>query len=364
MKNGNMKRTGRIAGSLCWLLLTGCAVAAGPKNVFNNNWAPSPMKPALSLKDYIVWGGSVIKAEDGLYYMFASRWPKKTAMASWVTNADVVLAVCDKPEGPYKMLKVLLPPRGKAHWDGMATFNPTIRRHKGKYVLFYTGTTYTAAPPKTKRPSRELWNTAWNNKRIGVAVSDSVKGPWKRMDKPILEPRPGKWDASITSNPAPVIHKDGSVLLIYKSSPLKFPEQKIKNELILGVAKARHYLGPYKRLNAESQIMIQGNRAHIEDPYVWFNGNQYVMMVKSMDRSIPVGWGSGFLAYSADGLNWKLTDPPLAYTGKVERQDGSILKAGRFERPQILFQKGRPTHAFFACMARDSIYNVVRPLKK
>jgi len=118
------------------LLLTACASAA-PANPFNGNWAPSPMEPAFRLDDYIVWGGSVMKAEDGRYYMFAARWPKGTAMASWVTNGDVVLAVSDKAAGPYEFVKVVLPLRGKRFWDGMATFNPTIRRHGGKYVLFY-----------------------------------------------------------------------------------------------------------------------------------------------------------------------------------------------------------------------------------
>jgi hypothetical protein len=358
-----MKTHSRVAASL-WTILLIAYASTAPANPFGDNWAPSPMEPAFRLEDYIVWGGSVTKAEDGRYYMFAARWPKKTAMPSWVTNGDLVLAVSDKPTGPYRFVQVVLPRRGSEHWDGMATFNPTIRRHKGKYVLFYTGTTYDFEQPKTKRPSQEEWEQAWNNKRIGVAVSDSVLGPWKRSDSPVLEPRKGKWDTSITSNPAPVLHDDGSALLVYKSSPLRFPEQKKKNELILGAAEAKHYLGPYERLNDESQIMFQGKRAHVEDPYVWFDGENYHMLVKSMDGKIPVGWGSGFVASSPDGLNWKLADPPLAYTGKVEREDGSILRAGRFERPQILFENGIPTHVFFACMARDGIYNVVRPLKK
>jgi len=357
-------KTSSYTITLQWIFLLTTFASAAPANPFNGNWAPSPMEPAFRLDDYIVWGGSVAKAEDGRYYMFAARWPKKTAMPSWVTNGDVVLAVSDKPTGPYRLVKVVLPRRGSKFWDGMATFNPTIRRHDGKYVLFYTGTTYDFQQPKAKRPSQDHWEKAWNNKRIGVAVSDSVLGPWKRLDAPILEPREGKWDTSITSNPAPILHDDGSVLLVYKSSPLKFPEQKIKNELILGVASAKHYLGPYERLNEESQVRFHGNRAHVEDAYVWFDGENYNMLAKSMDGKIPVGWGSGFVAHSSDGLNWELADPPLAYTGKVEREDGSILKAGRFERPQILFENRVATHVFFACMARDGIYNVVRPLKK
>ena len=126
---------------LCILLLAYNRTTE-PINIFYNNWAPSPMEPAFSMEGYIVWGGSVVKAEDDRYYMFASRWPEVTSMASWVTASEVVLAVADTPEGPYEFSKVVLLPRGKEYWDGMSTHNPTIRYHDREYVLFYTGVNY------------------------------------------------------------------------------------------------------------------------------------------------------------------------------------------------------------------------------
>jgi hypothetical protein len=96
---------------------------------------------------------------------------------------------------------------------------------------------------------KEVYGQVWNGKRVGVAVADSPQGPWKRLDEPIMQPRPGQWDGAIISNPAPVIHDDGSVLLIYKSAPVTYPARNKNRALHFGVATAPHYLGPYKRMN-------------------------------------------------------------------------------------------------------------------
>ena len=128
-------------------------------------------------------------------------------MRNWVSNSEVVLASADTPEGPYQFEKVVLPQRGPDFWDGMMTHNPTIHKHNGKYVLFYIGSTYDFERP-TERISQEVYGQIWNRKRIGVAVADSPFGPWRRPDAPILQPRPGKWDGAIISNPAAVIHED------------------------------------------------------------------------------------------------------------------------------------------------------------
>ena len=95
------------------LLLAGCKTETEVENIFHNNWDVSPKEGAFRMDDWIVWGGSVIKADDGKYYMFASRWPKNLSMSAWVTNSEIVLAVSDEPLGPYTFEKVILPARGK-----------------------------------------------------------------------------------------------------------------------------------------------------------------------------------------------------------------------------------------------------------
>ena len=339
-----------------------------PQNVFHDNWGEAPLAGSFRMKDYIVWGGSVIKGKkDGRYYMFAARWPKlkgksnQMSMGNWVTHSEIVLASSDKAMGPYKFEKVVLPSRGAEFWDGQVTHNPNIHYHQGKYILFYTGTTYDFEKPKGYRDRKKEYEPAWNHKRIGVAVADSPQGPWKRLDHPILTPRPGKWDAAITSNAAAVIHEDGSVVLIYKSAPVTYPGRHKNKALSFGLATAKNCLGPYTRANnGDNEVEIKGLTTHVEDPYIWFADGYYKMLAKSMDTR------GGFFAYSKDAFHWNLAKEHNAYGKKVMFEG---LKKPRhqikLERPQVLIQDGKPTHVFFATADKDwaDVYNLVMPLK-
>ncbi|MBD3375954.1 hypothetical protein GF406_13040 [candidate division KSB1 bacterium] len=338
---------------------------SSPVNMFEGNLGPAPVGGSFRMKEYIIWGGSVTKGDDNRYYMFASRWPKAVGMGNWVVNSEIVLATSDKAEGPYRFEKVILPSRGSQFWDGMVTHNPSIHRYNGKYVLFYVGSTYDFKKPASP-VSREIYEQVWNTKRIGIAVSDSPFGPWKRFEKPILEPRPGEWDAAITSNPAAVIHEDGSVLLIYKSAPVPYPARNKNKALHFGVATAPHYLGPYKRMNAGQKINIKGTKdAHVEDPCIWQANGYYHMVAKIFSKSLTGESGAGFYAYSVNGIDWSLPENPKAYSRMVSFSDGTKRQQTKLERPQVLVQDGHPTHIFFATADPEwtDIYNLVIPLK-
>ncbi len=347
------------------LLQSSLPISAQQTNPFTDNLAPAPVDGSFKMADYIVWGGSVTQGDDGRYYMFASRWPKKVGMKNWVTNSEVVLASSDKPAGPYAFEKVVLPPRGPAYWDGMVTHNPTIHRHQGKYVLFYVGSTYDFPQPEAT-VDQATYGKVWNGKRVGVAVADAPFGPWKRMDEPIMQPRPGKWDGAIISNPAPVIHEDGSVLLIYKSAPVPYPERNNNRALHFGVAKAPHYLGPYKRVRDGKRLKIAGAKGvHVEDPYVWHADGIYHMVAKIFSKELTGEKGAGFYAWSKNGTEWALPENPKAYSREVLFSDGTQRNQAKLERPQVLVEDGTPTHIFFATADPEwaDIYNLVIPLK-
>ena len=55
-----------------------------------------------------------------------------------------------------------------------------------------------------------------NNQRIGVAVADSPRGPWKRMDKPLIDVGPA-FGQTIINVPNLVIKPDGGFRLYYKT---------------------------------------------------------------------------------------------------------------------------------------------------
>lgn len=61
--------------------------------------------------------------------------------------SEIVHAVSEIPQGPYRFSEVALPARGAQYWDGRSTHNPRILRQNGKYYLIYMGSTHPFADP-------------------------------------------------------------------------------------------------------------------------------------------------------------------------------------------------------------------------
>ncbi|MCI9143382.1 MAG: glycosyl hydrolase family 43, partial [Lachnospiraceae bacterium] len=166
---------------------------------------PVPLQGGFRMEGFWVWCGSVAKGEDGRYHMFASRWPKAFPMhPGWLLVSEVVRAVSDTPQGPYRWAETVLPARGPQYWDGRMTHNPHITRQGDKWVLYYTGSTHPfadLAPGEELRPEDPRVIVARANKRVGIAVADHITGPWKRFPEPVLPVRPCHGDNMLTSNP-------------------------------------------------------------------------------------------------------------------------------------------------------------------
>jgi hypothetical protein len=328
-----------------------------PRNPFAGKLGPAGV--SLQLPDKVVWGASVTKGDDDRYYMFASVWP--IDRGAWVTDSVVVLASADRPEGPYRYEMDVLPPRGSQYWDGMMSHNPSIHRHNGTFYLFYTGTTYGRPRPTTPvSPAADpVYKEAWDNKRIGVATASDPRGPWRRLDGPIIAPRPGHWDAIITSNAAPIIHTDGSVTLIYKSTDTAHPgpdgparERPFWETLTIGAAKADSPEGPYHRIgDHDGLIFIEGAPRVTEDPYAWFDDGWYHMLVKTFDNSMIDEPNAGVYVVSKNGADWSYpSGGPKAYSLNLAWADGTTTLLERLERPQVLLQDGKPAYLFLGAL--------------
>lgn len=315
-------------------------------NPFFRRLHPAPVGGGFSLPGYWIWCGSVIRGEDNRFHMFASRWPGSLSFfGHWLLNSEVVRASAARPEGPYQFEEVVLPARDGGFWDGRMTHNPTIHKHKDTYLLFYTGTTYDGPMPTPENP--EVWGSPKNrqarqNQRIGLATARSVRGPWIRSDKPVLEPRPGKWDGLMTTNAAPCVRAGGRILLGYKSSANQ------KDLLRMGVATAPHFSQPFRRLSEEPIFNFDQTGDHVEDGYIWWENNRYNMVMKDMRGGISGEKGGGILASSRDGVRWETARPAKAYSRTIRWDNGETTVQGQLERPQLLIQDGRPTHIFFA----------------
>jgi predicted GH43/DUF377 family glycosyl hydrolase len=325
---------------------------------FQRRLLPAPIDGGFKMEGYWIWGASVIKGDDGRYYMFASRWPHKLKFGPhWLTNSEIVLAVSDKPEGPYKFQKVILPPRREKYWDGKMTHNPDIKKYGDTYLLYYTGTTYTGKMPDPDHQALDtsaLVTYAHYHERIGLATSKSIFGPWKRFDKPILDVRKGKWDSLIVSNASPVILPDGKIMLFYKGV------SKLRHHAI-SAAIADNYMGPYKRISDEPFDM----GVDAEDPTIWYENGKYHALM--LDTGKKYSNKEIYYCTSDNLLKWKVDSNPIVIKKNILWDDGKYRKMNSTERPKIFLENDKATNVFIATGSTINgvryTWNMVIPLR-
>jgi hypothetical protein len=222
--------------------------------------------------------------------------------------------------------------------------------------------------PDTLTLTSPYCTVARANKRIGVAWSKDLNGPWERMEQPVLQTRPESFYSFLTSNPSPWINEDGSVVLMFKSRRYKdkFPYQ---SSMMIGIATAPKVEGPYT-VTGNEPIFGEDKIGEIEDPFFWRDESGYHMIAKDQRGKITGEFHSGILAHSHDAVHWMVDKSPLSYSRTLKWNDGTTQTMGQLERPFILIQEGKPTHLFFATMDgpggfnnSTKSWNMVIPLK-
>ena len=341
------------------------------ENELFHHLGQAPRTPAFESEGYWVWGSSVIKGNDGKYHMFVSRFPKSLPFhPGWMVAAEIVHAISDTPEGPYKFSDIALPARGAQYWDGRSTHNPRILEYQNKYYLIYMGSTHPFANPTYDQLTLDSpWCTVGrSNKRIGLAIADSPYGPWKRFDEPILKTKPNTFYSFLVSNPSPIIQEDGSVMMIFKGRTYVGDDKF--SDMALGMAYAPSIEGPYTVLNNGQPIFQVDGQGEAEDPFLWKDSRGYHAIFKDHVAKFTGEKGGGVMAHSPNGIQWTIDKDPKAYSRTVEWEDGKVEMQGQLERPFLLFENGKATHAFFATMngaggfdnATQS-WNMVIPIK-
>ncbi|MCH4551722.1 glycoside hydrolase family protein [Aestuariibaculum lutulentum] len=298
----------------------------------------SPVGRALEFEDYYVWCNSPIEAPDGKIHVFFSRWPKAKSMSGWTHASEIAHAVADKPEGPYTYVSTVLAPRGEGFWDATTCHNPSVHFVDGKYALFFMGNS----------------NGKLDTQRIGLATADSLYGPWKRPDEPLLLPgKEGEWDDHCTTNPSFFKHPNGEYWLYYKSFDTEgyiHPKFKIRGNRKYGLAISKSLEGPYEKYEGNPVIDFHtmGNNEQCEDAFTWYDGNMFHMLARDLG---VYGIDKGLYMSSRDGKVW--SEPEIGYQelSKYIQQPPApkhLNRYGRAERPQVLFQNGKPTYLFTA----------------
>lgn len=298
---------------------------------------------------YYNWGGSIIKDNDGLYHLFYSRWQRAYTFAGWLTSSEIAHAVSHHSSGPWEYKETVLKGRGNGFWDGITAHNPKIKYFEGKYYLYYIATNggdkaYSNEDltiSKEKYLDVNIKNRLRANQRTGVAVSNSINGPWKRSDTPLIEPTGPI--ATLTVNPAIAQGKDGNYYLIIKGDK---PNEKrfIRNQAI---ATSKSPAGPFT-MHANPVI---GN-LDTEDVSMWYDeGDSKFYAVFHAHTFIG-------LMMSVDGLNWEKAPNYKISEKKIRLDDGSILVPGRMERPFIYIENGKPNVICFAVKKGDDSYTI------
>jgi len=267
---------------------------------------PALPNSGFRMEGYYVWCGSVIRGEDGRYYLFAARWPEETGFPiGYMTDSEIVLASTDDLCKPFQFEKVLFGKRPGDYWDSGMAHNPFICRIGDEYVLFYIGTT----------------DGSWEKRAIGYAHSKSLTEGWIRSDKPIALPP----DAN---NPAALVTEEG-IWLYFRNGELK-----------VSVAFAKHYDGPYRVLAED--ICPEGA---VEDMFVFRNGDRFEMIAEDCFGTYTGLEKGGVHFLSKDLIHWKPAPNPQAFDFCVSYTDGTEQVLQRRERP-FLFFDGEDVYLF------------------
>jgi len=215
----------------------------------------------------------IIKVGD-LYYV----WYSKGKISP---GYDATVWYAMSPDGKTWTEKGMALAKGKpGTWEAESVFTPNIMVAKGRYWLFYTGV------------SRKYGKGYNPDSKIGIAVSDSPKGPWERLaSNPALKnsDNPNDFDSHLVDD-ACLIVRGGKYWFYYKGRQLG----KGPGQTQMGLAIADKPEGPYVRV--KENPVIPGNH----EVLVWPQGKGVAAMIgttgpKTITRSI---------LYAEDGLHF------------------------------------------------------------
>jgi len=286
---------------------------------------------AVSEPGYHVWGSSPILGPEGKVHLFVARWPRQYHVdPGWRCHSEIAHYVADGPEGPFRFCEVALAGTGQNTWDKYAAHNPAIHKVADRYVLLYV------ANDDPRRPAHPA------NQRIGMALSTSLHGPWRKAgtDGMILAPPadPKYWNYQAgngVNNPAFLQHPDGGFFLYFKSQGGK-----------MGLAVAQDLEGPYVQL----PFPVTRNDRAVEDGYAFIMDGKFRLL--TTDNHGLLKTGGGILWTSEDGIHFDRAEPGFdlieTYVGKEKLKNAVRYYGGKikFERPQVLLVDGKPKYLY------------------
>lgn len=231
---------------------------------------------------------SVVIEVDGSFHVWYSRNTGNQREAQTGFTASIYHAVSDDGH-EWRELGEALSKGDSGRWDACGVFTPTVYALNGRFWMLYTA-----------MPERWLEDPKTTKGAIGLAVADSVDGPWERFDEPAIRcgDDPDAFD-SLRVDDACVVFREGRILTYYKGRAVNRPVGTTK----MGLAIADRPEGPYIK-QAENPVLHSGHEV-----CVWPHGRGVGCLVAN------IGPEANTLQYSPDGRSFeKVADtvPPKA----------------------------------------------------
>lgn len=249
-----------------------------------------------TLKQWCYWDGQIIKAPDGKYHMFASRWDQALGHNGWKVS-KAVHAVSDKVTGPY-LDKGLCWPDNQ---DGKGHNVTALVLPDGRYAVVVSDT----------RPG-------------DVFVSKSLDGPWEQLGKI-------KGQGLAATNVSIMVRPDGDYMIVPRSGKVFISKA------------ADGILGPY---TAQGPSVFPEGIPNLEDPVIFYSGGLYHIVVNSWStrKAYHLTSQDGKSNWINRGLAYDPTKDIVRYT------DGTVNHWEKLERPGVLIENGHVTAITLAAL--------------
>lgn len=291
---------------------------------------------------YYYWDGTIIRAADGTFHLFADRWPGSQGFNPGWTGSDPIHAVGGMNAlGPYT-------DKGYVYTDGSFGSDPH-HGHNSQVVALADGTyalIVSEVVPFT------------------IFTASSLDGPWTPCSGAPgagLSVPPGfGGNTNFASNVSLVVRPDGNFEIIQRHGlialstggicgPYKAQEPTNtypSDEAIPSQYRASIYPNRQKHLDPMGPSTVESTYTLAEDPVIWFSGGQFHVLYDYPGDRV------GYHLTSSDGIHdW--TDRGLAYDPRYAQQifsytDGTVDHWYKMERPGVVLENGLITYVTFA----------------
>lgn len=292
--------------------------------------------------EYYYWDGKIIRANDGTYHLFASRWLGSAGFNPGWLGSDPIHAVSDGGVlGPFSDL-------GYAYSNGPDGANPH-HGHNTSAVQLQDGTyglVVSEVVPFT------------------VFSSSSLDGPWTPCpsttgDRIQTTGVNAGTDTHWDSNVSLIARPDGKFEIVQRHGligtsntlcgpyQLQTPTNTYPSNEQPTIASIYPNRTKHASTDPQAPATVESTYSLAEDPVIWFSGGKYHVLYDYPDDRV------GYHLTSQDGIhNW--TDEGLAYDPRLAQQifgyagSTTVNQWYKMERPGVLIENGHVTHVTWA----------------